>query len=195
MSVSAVSICNQALTWLGQAPIVSFEDKTTTAEWMKINYPPIRDAVLEEMTWSFARERAESTTAQVDEWGGMYRHGIPSGWLLVQRVFYDVSSSDPSNWLPDEGWVREGKWILSNYTTVYLQGVRCVENPSEYTLMFVQALAGRIAADAAIPLTQNRLLQRDMWALYQDKIEHAASRDGQQGKSERIRARHLERRR
>ena len=46
--VSEVSICNQALRWLGQNKIQSLDEKTASAEWMADNYPFIRDAVLEE---------------------------------------------------------------------------------------------------------------------------------------------------
>jgi len=44
-----------------------------------------------------------------------------------------------------------------------------------------------LAADAAIPLTENRQLQADLWALYGDKLREAAARDGQQGMNDKLR--------
>ena len=34
MAISEVSICNQALTWIGQETITSLDDQATTAVWM-----------------------------------------------------------------------------------------------------------------------------------------------------------------
>jgi hypothetical protein len=194
-AASEVSICNQAILWLGGQSLISLDDNSKMAEWCKNNYHLIRDAVLEEISWMFASDRATSTVEDKDAWGQRYSHPLPQDWLLVQGVFTDVSSLDPSNWIPDEAWEREGNKVLANNGTVYMIGTRRVTDTGQFSAMFTQALAARIAADAAIPLTQNRLLQRDMWALYMDKIHLAGAREGRQGKNERKRARVLERRR
>jgi hypothetical protein len=57
--------------------------------------------------------------------------------------------------------------------------------------MFVQALAARMAAELAIPLSENAQLQGTMWQLYGTKLAEAAARDGQQGSNEYITQRRL----
>jgi hypothetical protein len=178
--VSEVSICNQALSWLGQNAILSLDDESVAAEWMNNNYPFIRDAVTEERMWTFATARYKSVTATATEWGH-YVHDVPLGWLSVYRVFLDQRGL---NQFTD--YRVESNGILASVDTLWLWGLERVVDTGKFSTMFTQALAARIAADAAIPLTQNRQLQIDMWALYGDKLAAAAARDGQQGTNDKI---------
>jgi hypothetical protein len=179
--ISEISIVNQALTWLGQKPIISFADQSTTAEWMRNNYSFLRDAVLEERSWTFATVKATTPVADVSVFGGMYDHPKQPNWLWISRVWKNVSARDPNNWEMDKTWRVEGEFIVSAYPTIYMMGVQRVSDTGKFSLLFVQALAARLAADAAVPLTENRQLQVDLWGLYQDKLLAAAARDGQQG--------------
>ena len=183
-TVSEVSIANQALTWLGQNPISSFNDASTTAEWMRNNYPFIRDAVLEERMWTFATARAVSITEDLDAWGVMYSHPKLANWVSVFRCYRNVDSY--GNGTIDKTFRMEGGNVLSAYSTVYLWGVTQITDTGKFTPSFVQCLAGRIAADAAIPLTENRQLQADMWNIYREKLSIAGGRDGQQGGNEQV---------
>jgi len=183
--VSEVSICNQALTWLGQSPIISLNDPLITAEWMRNNYPFIRDTVLSEREWTFATKRDTWETADLDAWGNEYVYNIPAEWLGIYRVFQTVNSGG-GNTL-DYTWRREGQQVLSKWAKIYVWGTIRVSDTGQYSMPFVQALAARLAADAAIPLTENRQLQADLWALYGDKLREAAARDGQQGMNDKLR--------
>jgi hypothetical protein len=189
--VSEVSICNQALLWLGQNIITSFDDESTTAQWCRNNYPFLRDAVLEARTWTFAISRFASTTANTPAWGPGFSHTLPGNWLMVTRVFRDATHTDPNKWRVSEGWRLEAGKVIADQGTVYMQGLTRISDTSSFSSLFVQALAARIAADAAIPLTENRQLQVDMWGLYNDKLTEAAARDGQQGTSDVVTQRGL----
>lgn len=188
--VSETSICNQALTWLGQRPISSIDESSTTAEWMRRNYPFLRDAVLSERMWTFATARDMSISEDRDAWGSMYVHPIPLNWLAVYRVFLSVNQYGQGG-TPDPNWRLEDGGVLSSEGTVYLWGLKQVTDTGKFSSLFNQALAARVAADAAIPLTENRQLQREMWALYQAKLADAAARDGQQGSNEIIQSNSL----
>ena len=186
--VSETSICNQALSWLAVDPIISLEDDSPTAQWCRLNYPFIRDSVLEERMWTFATVRDSSTVADLDAWEGQYVHPMPVSWLQIFRVYRDVRQS---RLVPDEGWRMEEGNIVSRWPTVYFWGIKRVTDTGKFSSLFVQALAARIAADAAVPFTENRQLQVDMWALYGDKLREAAARDGQQGGNDFITQRTL----
>ena len=183
--ISETSICNQALSWLGQTRITSLEDPGTTAEWCRDNYPFIRDAVLEERMWTFAQAREVSTVSEKSPWGDRYQHPIPLGWLAVYRVFRDEHGQKSCE------WSREGRFILTRESTVYLWGLQRIVDTGAFTSLFSQAVAARLAAEMAIPITENPKMQADMWALYQAKLADAATRDGQQGANERIRSNSL----
>ena len=180
--VSEVSICNQALTWLGQSAITSLDDKSTTAEWMRNNYPFIRDAVLEERMWTFATARASSTTLDRDAWDTAYAHPAPLNWISVFRVYRNSGIGT----LTSIDWRLEDGNILCSESNILLWGLKRVTDTGKFSPLFVQALAARIAADACIPLTENRQLQADMWNLYSVKLGEAAARDGQQGSNEKV---------
>jgi len=181
-NVSEVSICNQALTFLGQKPITSLSDANTTAEWMRNNYPFIRDAVLEERMWTFATARASSTTLDRDAWDTAYAHPAPLNWISVFRIYRNSGIST----LTSIDWRLEDGNILCSESNILLWGLKRVTDTGKFSPLFVQALAARIAADACIPLTENRQLQVDMWGLYGDKLREAAARDGQQGSNDMI---------
>jgi hypothetical protein len=191
--VSEVSIANQALSWLAIDPITSLDDNDRTSQWMRINYPFIRDAVLEERNWTFATARAVSTVADKDDWGDMFVHPIPISWQSVYRCYRNISrgpltgglSSQSANQTSD-GWRVEGGNVLAYDETVYLWGLLRLTDTGAFSSLFVQALAARLAAEACIPFTENRSLQSDLWNLYSLKLAEAATRDGQQGGNELI---------
>lgn len=185
--VSEVSICNQALGWLGENPITSLDDPTRNANLCRDNYPFLRDAVLEERMWTFATARASSTVADLDDWGVQYLHPIPLEWLAVYRV-YCTPGETPEQGVPAAGWRREGEYILSRETTIYMWGIKRISDTGKFTQLFVQALAARMAADLAMPLTEDRKKQADAWGLYQSKLREAAARDGAQGANDHIRS-------
>ena len=204
-TASPVQICNIALGWLGQGSITSFEDRSRTAQLCKDNYDLLRDALLESRCWTFAEFKKVSTSSQVPgrvdgnentyaengwpEWGEGFVHYIDSQFLKVFRVYRD-SSMDSDN---QAVWGRHGEYVIADQETIYMWGVRRVEDTDSFSELFVQALAGRIAADLCVPITQNRALQVDMWSLFNDKMSEAAARDGQQGRNETVGATRLRR--
>lgn len=181
---SEVSICNQALTWVGANPITSLNERSNAAEWCRNNYPFIRDAVIQERTWTFATVRAVSTTADRDEWDTTYAHQVPLNWLSVFRVNRRVTLNGQVT--PDISWRLEGGKVLSRWDTIYLWGLITITDTGKFPPVFVQALAARLAAEMSVPLAKNRQLQADNWGLYGDKMREAAARDGQQGANDYV---------
>ncbi|MHC4983877.1 MAG: hypothetical protein ACYTF6_12025 [Planctomycetota bacterium] len=188
MSVSEVSICNQALGWLGQDPLTSLEDQNVRGDLCRANYPVLRDTMLEDRAWSFAQRRERSETADQDSISSLYKHTVDEDWLLILRVFEDTNSlrAPYDSQAVQAQWHREGDFVYAKSSVVYLWGITRVTDVTKYTEGFRQALAARLAADMAIPLTENRNLQSDMWALYERKLNEASVRDGQQGRNERV---------
>lgn len=191
---SEVSICNLALGWLGQDPITSLDQKSVPAELCKLNYPELRDTLLASRSWTFATARMKSEATTRDEWGQLFKHPVPPNWIAVQRAYSSLatfSGGDQGSLRmtppgPQARWSFESGFILSSSSTLYLWGTIRVTDVNQFPPMFTQALAARIAADLAVPLTQNRQLQADMWNLYETKLQDAAVRDGQQGRNELV---------
>lgn len=178
--VSETAICNLALSWVGADRIVSMDDPSEEGEWCRDNYPFIRDAVLEERLWSFAAARKINTTGSRDEWDVMFKHAVPLDWLGVFRVYRDNQGGQTE-------WEKEGRYVLSEDSTVYMWGTKRIVDTGYFSAMFVQTLAARLAAEMAIPLTESIKLQDSMWKLYVAKVAEATNRDAQQGRNEHVR--------
>ncbi len=183
MSVSSVSICNQALSWLGANPITALTDNTPEGRICDANYENLRDAVLEAREWSFATARAQlNTLAASPSWGPGIAFQLPADQLRVLSVHEDTGQRVRG------AWTIEGDALIIEKASVNIRYIRRVEAPKKFSPSFVQALAARIAADSALPLVQSARMQKDMWTLYERKLKDAAALDGMQGTREKIRS-------
>ena len=179
--VSEVQICNQALALIGADFITSLDDNVNEAKLCKINYEPVRDAVLAEHDWSFAT-RWQTLAQEADPPPGEFQNSypLPPDVLAVQFVGEDYQNP--------EVWQLEDNAIRTDATTCKCQVLYQVTDTSKYPSLFTQALVARLAAELAIPITNSRTLMENMFAMYDQKMKRAAARDGQQGRSRRLRS-------
>ena len=178
---SIVEICNLAISWLGGNLITSLDDDSDEAALCKSNYPLQRDVVLQEHEWSFAIKRVElPQNATEIAFGNEYPFALPGDYLRI----LSVSESESDNRIVD--WRIEGGNILCATGSAFVRYIYRVTDPIEFTPLFIHALAARMAADMAIPLTRSKELRNMNWDLYQQKLAYAASADGVQGKSPRM---------
>jgi len=201
-TASVVNICNMALGWIGGDRITSLGDDSTRANLCNLNYPRSRDVVLEAREWTFAVKHQllspDAAAPSNPEYG--QRFFIPTDILRVLTVHQPVDfGADQltagliqAEQIP---WVREGRYILCNFDEVSMRGIQRIESTGEFSESFVHALSARLAADLAIPLTESKELQQQMYSLYLEKLDDASATDGMQGRSQRIRSRYLQSRR
>jgi hypothetical protein len=183
MSSDPVSICNQALGWLGASLILSLDDDTPEAILCKANYENLSRSVQEERVWSFAAKRFTMEAPIPDEWGNGFKYLIPGDVSVLYRVYQEPQGPTPlPNWVVESGYLRAQDWEGK----LFCKGIAPTTNNDLFTNTFIQCLAARLASDLAIPITKNRQLQMDMWKLYNDKLQEAGSVDGQQGSNERF---------
>lgn len=186
-NVSEVSICNQALGWLGGNHITSLLDSSTEGILCNANYATLRDTVLEASDWSFAMLRGVTGAPVLTPpaWGYANAFTLPAAMMRMIYVGQSarVEEDDP---VPD--WVMEGGMLLMNNSVGYFRGIQRITDPLKFTTLFSQALAARLAMDIAIPIAHSRTLQADMGKLYGMKMAEAASMDAKQGRMRVIRA-------
>lgn len=176
---SEVSICNQALGWLGGNLITSLDDKTTEANLCKANYDGLRRAVLEELPWRFAVSRnIPSKLAEVPEFEYSSKFQLPVDLIRLTSVF----TMDEGHSVLD--WEMEGDTVLCNEDSIAIKYIKDIEDVFIFSAGFTQALAARLAVDLAIPLTESRSLQADMAKLYTDKLNGAITLNSMQGQQE-----------
>lgn len=176
---SKVSICNQALGWLGANLITSFEDGITESNLCEVNYDPLRRVVLEECPWSFAVGRTqlnEITDGPV--YGYDHAYQLPTDLIRVLNV------NDGSREIIE--WTKEGDKILCDSGTVYIKYIKDEFNVAAFSPGFTQSLAARIAMDLALVLTHSKAMAESMTALYGEKLSLAETLDGMQGVNEKF---------
>lgn len=205
MAVSTISICNQALGWLGADLIISLDDPIKEAALCKANFFDLRDAVLEEREWTFAVRRLELAPLVADPvYGYANQFLLPTDVLRVLNLPWGDEdggtvglnggrSADMQQQYPD--WrvesIDSGTVVLANLDRINLRVIWRVVNQKIWSPMFVQCLAARLAADLAMPIVNSRALQKDMWTLYEMKLTKAATMDGMQGTKEVARSNQL----
>ena len=200
MAATAEEICNQALLWVGGSSIASLSDTTKEGVACNLVYAPLRDAVLEDKDWSFAIERAEITAeVATPVFGFDKKFAKPSGFLRAVQVSNASESATASNATglgrySEIEWAVEGDFIVAlGVETIHLRYIKQITDPTKFSPSFDQALAARIAMDLAIPIAGSRALQRDMAAMYGEKLGLAAVNDGRQGRSLKHRSNSLRR--
>jgi hypothetical protein len=184
--VDALGICNLALGWLGQAAITQLNLETpasTTEELCARLYPEALRAVLEARAWTFATQRLQFEPAAATGLAD-----FPSKYPIPATVVR-VLSCDDGGGSNDIEWRREGGYILTETspTKVYAKAIMLEEDASKFSPSFGRALAARLAADLAMPLTENRARAEFLEAQYLRELMNAARLDGQQGTAEKTR--------
>lgn len=182
-----IEICNLALGLVGKASIATLDDESPAARLCKALYAPLRDAVLEDAIWTFAKKQyVLDPLATAPLFGYTYAFEVPGEVVRVFRC--DDGTGDYRI-----GWEKLGRQIISDAAPLYMSAVAKVEDVSLYSANFCIAVATRLAFKAAVPLTENRQLKADLWQEYQTELKNAAGTDGSQGKNERIRSDSLSR--
>ena len=192
---SEVSICNQALSWLGGNLIISLEDGSTEAIICKANYALLRDTVLEEGKWAFATRRYVLSTPDPEPppWGYRTKFALDTSVLTVieatdidsaQAGFFGSNDQGANN-SGDLDWRKEEQFIVCSVDRVYVKTIVRITDVNRFTPTFNQALSTRIAADIAVPLTESQIKSDKMWVKYDRAIKVAKAANGLQGKSDR----------
>ena len=175
MVLSEVDICNLALAQLGgKFTITSLDDDTVGANLCKAYYEPLRDAVLEEMDWSFAiREHKLLADPAPSIIAGQVKFKLPADTLRVITVHTGTS--------PIENWTVQARFILADCDEVYIRSIDSVKDTAMFSQAFTQALAARLSAEMAMPLTNSPSMSQTQWQLYSQKVSVARTNDNLQG--------------
>jgi len=140
---SQTEICNLALRLLGQSTIASLEDDLPQAITLNGIYEIARKAALRSHYWKFAKKRKTlPALSSAPEWGYAYQYQLPEDYLRLVEVSgvtdYQV----------------EGLTIVTDAgAPLYIRYIKDATDPAEYDALFVEALAGDLAAMACEDIT------------------------------------------
>lgn len=170
MSVSAVSISNAALIHLGQDNITSLTDGTERAVLINQRYDEVCSRLLYNHPWRFAVSRTNlAADAARPEYEWTYSYQVPNDCLRILRIGVDQEIK----------WTREGEKILCDVEgPIFVQFIRRIINPNEFSAAFVELFAAELAIALCIKLTNNPRLIREVLEPMSTKLLFEARSSG-----------------
>ncbi|MCP4206966.1 MAG: hypothetical protein GY767_07965 [Shimia sp.] len=177
---SSTEIANRALSKLGERRILDITDDSKPARAMNSRYETMRDAVLYEHPWRFAVERATlAALTSAPDWGYSLEYQLPTDALRLLAVgeacidyraygvMFRVSNAGGSS----EPYKVIGGTIQTDLSApLKIEYIKRVTDAGSFDTQFAEALACRIAFDAAEELTQSNSKKEAAWAEYKDAI-------------------------
>lgn len=140
--LSALDICNIALSKLGESPIPSIDANGSPAARMcYMHYHPVRREVLCAAQWSFAKKLDLITGAGEEDPTG--HHSLPH--TLPQDCLRVLAVNSPN-------WTLRGRSIYCTQPTIRLLYIADIEDTQLFEPLFTEALATRLASKLSIPL-------------------------------------------
>lgn len=155
MAFSATQIANLGLSRIGVRQLIESltDDESTEAQAANLLYEPMRDAVLSDAHWPFARRTVTLALVEEDpnsDWSFSYRR--PTDCIRAIRI-NNSGRLDQSGLYPFEiGADDAGGLIFTDVEDPVLQYVSRIEDPSQFSVDFVMALSWRMAKELALTL-------------------------------------------
>ena len=169
-------VVNKSLRMIGQPPVTSLTDGSSTANAADDVYTEIRDELLSGHPWNFATKRvqlAQSSTTPAFEFD--YAYPLPSDWLRTISV-HDNDAGHGTILFRSE-FVGTQRCIVASSDAVYLRYVYQVTDPNLMTADFRAALEAALASDLAITIASSNTLHEQMETLLKRKLARARSSD------------------
>lgn len=182
MAWSAVDICNLALTRLGASSISSLDETSTEAVKAKAVYDHVREATLRALPWGWAtRTRALAQTAQtVPPWAFAYAY--PSDCLEARRLVDPTSRNRHPPFTRASGG-DGARLICTDLPRAVLVYTATITDLSVADPLFRDAMAWRLAAELAWPLTNSTDRANSTVKMYQTAIAQAAVANGNEAQA------------
>jgi hypothetical protein len=176
---SAIDICNLALSRIGQGvPIASLTEASEPAVQCNALLPIMRDLVLGDADWSFARRTVALALVAEDPtptWGYSYR--APS---TCRRALYLEPEQIRIPWA--QAGDDSGDLIYTDVEDAVLVYTEQVTNLGLWSTHAADALAWRMGADLALVLARDAGRAEDCRKQYQAAILRASANDGNAGR-------------
>jgi len=180
---SEVTICNLALSHLGDDRINSLDDATRQGRACKLHYAIARDAVLREHPWNFATSREYlALLSGVNPAGWSYAYAYPSECIFAREIWQEVEQLAPT---PFEVIRVSGqRRIVTDEVDAVLEYTAQIADPTQFDPLFIDALSYKLAAELAMPLTRSVPITQAMLTLYANRMAQATTIDSREGRKD-----------
>lgn len=180
---SEVQIARLALQHIGDRfDITSLTEASPEAEQVNLVFADVRDMVLREHPWKFARKYvspAELSGTAPANWAYMYAY--PSDAMRVIRIVNPLGDDKPPIRFEVARNADDLKVLLTNESEPTFEYTQRIIDPQQFDPQFVIALSYRLAQYIAIPITGDRQIMADMKQLADTELGKARSSDANEG--------------
>lgn len=168
MTITKVSICNEALSMIGAKTIQSFDDNTENARRCASVYDSSRRALLRMHPWSFAKKRAQLAPVTTHPSFG-YGHAFP-----LPKDFIRIVDAGEIN------YEFEGRHILADTNLINLVYVSDNDNEQTWDSLFSECMALYLVNKLAKPITGSNAEGDSAWQKLQNMLKQARTINGQE---------------
>lgn len=163
MSESSTSICNMALARIGAKRINDYGDASDTkleAVYCRLFYDHTAKALMRSHLWRGSKSRvqlSQNTTDPAFKWS--YSYALPNDFLRLIRVY---DGSDLPGGATYTSYELEGKNLLTDEATCYIEYIKWVSSEGEWDSLFIEVLVLQLARKLIIPLSLDVKLKQDI---------------------------------
>ncbi len=169
--ISSTSICNEALTFLGETLLLTFPEESQNSDRCEVFYERIKASELSKHPWNFALARSTLTRDEdTPSHEFSYQYVLPPKLLRILDIYP-----------PGYKWRREKQRLVTNLATISITYIEEVDE-SEFSPNFAAVVSARLAMALAETLTERpeKFAQSQQWyvaalsdALTVDSQEHS----------------------
>lgn len=190
-SPSETAMLNDALSQIGATRITAIDDGTPNADYCKIFYPPILDAVLRVDHWNFAGWRAIlNRELSTPVFGYTYKFALPPNWIKTRKFNDYTMVSEGCAYLGGQSvqlYITEGKFILTNANVAHLVYTRRVRDVGQWDALFYQIVCAWLASKLAMAIPKDQKKANDLLTTAMNLyLPLAAGTNGQENSNQAI---------
>lgn len=196
MSVNKTSICNMALSRIGQRQLIAnIDEKSESASLCKLFYDQCLESILTECDWPFAQRY--QTLALVTEYPNVkwrYAYRYPTGYLSIVSLHQSISGD--VTYLPSNAYIlsninlrdsrspnpftissdNAGRLILTDLANAIALGSYFITDEAQFDALFANALSWKIASEIAISLSKDASIKNLCLSEYEKALSKAFAR-------------------
>ena len=178
-------IANKALARINVPSVLSIDGDDDQAEEANRAWDMVRNEVLREGIWNFARKRAAlARLTETPAFEFSYYYALPADFISLVELNEIGVSEGGSEKFEIELASNNALALASDSETVKVTYVAEVEDTSVYDPLFIEALSIRLAAELSSTLTGSRSQYQDLLREYELAISRAKLADARDARGE-----------
>lgn len=151
---SKVEIFNMALGLAKtKSSVTDVAETSNEANKCNLYYDTARKATLEGHNWSFARRTTTLALVGTAQTGWIYQYAYPADCVKVRKILSINRTDNPLPFAIAHSELSDAKVILTDTESAEIEYTKDVTNTVMFTNIFTIAMAARLAAFIAVPLT------------------------------------------